>query len=55
VAPVIDLEAKPDGKTVVVADQPDKQTSLPLVPRRSTHKDTAQDEVEQPIQPTLKL
>jgi len=56
VAPVIDLEAKPDG-TVAVADQPDKTHLAPVVAAPVSPKDTAKNiaEDEQPIQPTLKF
>jgi hypothetical protein len=57
VAPVIDLEAKPDGKTVAVADQPDKKDLAPVSTVPVSPKDTAKNiaEDEQPIQPTLKF
>jgi type IV secretion system coupling TraD/TrwB family protein len=55
VAPVVDLEAKPDGKTVAVAAQPDKTDLTPVGAAPVSPKDTAQDEDEQPIQPTLKF
>jgi len=55
VAPVIDLEAKLDGKTVAVADQPDKKDLATVGAAPVRPKDTAQDEDEQPIRPTLKF
>jgi hypothetical protein len=57
VAPVIDLEAKPDGKTVAVADQPDKKDLAPVGAAPVSPNDTAENiaEDEQPIQPTLKF
>ncbi len=57
VAPVIDLEAQPDGKTVAVADQPDKTDLAPVGAAPVSPKDTAKNiaEDEQQIQPTLKF
>ena len=55
VAPVIDLEAKPepDGETAAVVDQAAEKDLVAAGTAPVRPKDTAQGEDEQPIQPTL--
>jgi hypothetical protein len=55
VAPMIDLEAQPDGETGTVADQTNEKHLAPVVAAAVSPKDTAKNtaEDEQPIQPTL--
>jgi hypothetical protein len=55
VAPMIDLEAQPDGETGTVAEQTNEKHLAPVVAAAVSPKETAKNtaEDEQPIQPTL--